>query len=78
MAVYVPLVRGGSLAGLIADYGALLSVRLLSSSSSSSGRRWSALDAVHGADWWVHRDVKPANLLLECLPGLGRADAALR
>ncbi len=62
----MPLVRGGSLATLLGDFGALplpwvrdLLAQLLE-----------ALEAVHGAGL-VHRDVKPANLLLE-VTGAGR------
>ncbi len=55
----MPLVRGGSVATLVGDHGALPArwVREL------LGQLLTALDAVHGTGV-VHRDVKPANLLL--------------
>ncbi|HEY0949903.1 serine/threonine-protein kinase [Nocardioides sp.] len=56
----MPLVRGGSVAALIGDWGALpeqWTVEIVAQALT-------ALDAVHGARV-VHRDVKPANLLLE-------------
>ncbi|MBA2464894.1 MAG: protein kinase [Nocardioidaceae bacterium] len=56
----MPLVRGGSLAALLGDFGALpvgWAAELLRQSLS-------ALEAVH-AIGLVHRDVKPANLLLD-------------
>lgn len=56
----MPLVRGGSVATLIGDWGPLpesWTVAILEQTLD-------ALDAVHAAGV-VHRDVKPANLLLE-------------
>ncbi|WP_067440388.1 serine/threonine-protein kinase [Nocardioides jensenii] len=56
----MPLVRGGSVAGLIKEYGAL-PVRWV---ALLVDQTLHALEAVHGAGI-VHRDLKPANLLLE-------------
>ncbi|MGP9682514.1 protein kinase domain-containing protein [Brachybacterium sp. AOP3-A1-3] len=56
----MPLVHGGTLAGALADHGALspsLVAQLLR-------QLLDALDAMHTSQW-VHRDVKPANLLLD-------------
>jgi serine/threonine-protein kinase len=56
----MPLVRGGTLAGAVADHGPLspsLVAQLLR-------QLLDALAAMHAASW-VHRDVKPANLLLD-------------
>ncbi|WP_114854973.1 serine/threonine-protein kinase [Brachybacterium sp. YJGR34] len=56
----MPLVHGGTLAGAIAEHGALspaLTAQLLR-------QLLDALSAMH-ASHWVHRDVKPANLLLD-------------
>ncbi|MEU3478278.1 serine/threonine-protein kinase [Streptomyces sp. NPDC033753] len=62
----LPLVRGGTLAGLLADYGELPpEVGLL-----IGQQLMDALVAVHGAGL-VHRDVKPSNLLLAA-GGTGR------
>ncbi|MDN5893615.1 MAG: protein kinase [Nocardioides sp.] len=56
----MPLMRGGSVSGLLKKYGALPLrwVGLLTDQTLQ------ALEAVHAADI-VHRDIKPANLLLE-------------
>ncbi|KRF19613.1 serine/threonine-protein kinase [Nocardioides sp. Soil796] len=56
----MPLVRGGSVADLLKQYGAL-PVRWV---ALLVDQTLQALEAVHGAGI-VHRDVKPANLLLE-------------
>ncbi|MFF8380577.1 protein kinase [Streptomyces sp. NPDC015661] len=62
----LPLVRGGTLAGLLADYGELPpQVGLL-----IAHQLMDALAAVHAAEL-VHRDVKPSNLLLAA-SGTGR------
>ncbi|WP_193104322.1 serine/threonine-protein kinase [Brachybacterium sp. FME24] len=56
----MPLVHGGTLAGALADHGALapsLVAQLLR-------QLLDALAAMHESSW-VHRDVKPANLLLD-------------
>ncbi|HEX7350344.1 serine/threonine-protein kinase [Brachybacterium sp.] len=56
----MPLVHGGTVAGAVAEHGALspsLVAQLLR-------QLLDALAAMHDAHW-VHRDVKPANLLLE-------------
>lgn len=61
----MPLVHGGTLAGAVADHGPLspsLVAHLLR-------QLLDALAAMHEARW-VHRDVKPANLLLDST-GLG-------
>ncbi len=56
----MPMVRGGSVADLLKDHGAL-PVRWV---VEIVDQTLQALDAVHAAGI-VHRDVKPANLLLE-------------
>lgn len=56
----MPLVRGGSVAGLLKEHGAL-PVRW---TALLVDQTLHALEAVHAAGI-VHRDVKPANLLLE-------------
>ncbi|QIX27399.1 serine/threonine protein kinase [Nocardioides sp. JQ2195] len=56
----MPLVRGGSVAGLLKEHGAL-PVRW---TALLVDQTLQALEAVHAAGI-VHRDVKPANLLLE-------------
>lgn len=56
----MPLVRGGSVASLLSDYGALP----LRWAGTLLDQTLQALEAVHAAGI-VHRDVKPANLLLE-------------
>ncbi|MGP9537585.1 serine/threonine-protein kinase [Brachybacterium sp. AOP43-C2-M15] len=64
----MPLVHGGTLAGAVADHGALapsLVAQLLR-------QLLDALAAMHETHW-VHRDVKPANLLLDATgPGAPR------
>ncbi len=56
----MPMVRGGSVADLLRDHGPL-PVRWV---AELLDQTLQALEAVHGAGI-VHRDVKPANLLLE-------------
>ncbi|MEW2220844.1 serine/threonine-protein kinase [Streptomyces sp. NPDC006990] len=60
------LVRGGSLAHLVGDYGALPPTFVC----TLLDQLLSGLAAVHAEDV-VHRDIKPANLLLDCT-GTGR------
>jgi len=66
----MPLVRGGSVSSLLSDFGPL-PLRWV---GSLLDQTLSALEAVHAAGI-VHRDVKPANLLLE---PTGRARPHLR
>ena len=56
----MPLVRGGSVASLLSDFGAL-PLRWV---GALLDQTLQALEAVHAAGI-VHRDIKPANLLLE-------------
>jgi serine/threonine protein kinase len=58
--ITMPLVRGGSLAGLIREYGRLP----LDYALEVTDQLLDALAAVHGSGL-IHRDVKPANVLLE-------------
>ncbi len=58
--ITMPLVRGGTLAGLIREYGRLP----LDYALEVTDQLLDALTAVHAAGL-VHRDVKPANVLLE-------------
>ncbi len=58
--ITMPLVRGGSLAGLIREYGRLP----LDYALEVTDQLLDALAAVH-ASGLIHRDVKPANILLE-------------
>lgn len=60
VALLMPLVHGGTLDQAMADHGALHSLLVL----HLTRQMLEGLHAVHAAGW-VHRDVKPANLLLE-------------
>ncbi|MEV5000264.1 serine/threonine-protein kinase [Nocardioides sp. LML1-1-1.1] len=57
----MPLVRGGSVAGLLKRNGGSLPPRWI---AALTDQTLQALDAVHAAGI-VHRDIKPGNLLLE-------------
>lgn len=59
----MPLVRGGSVADLLREHGALPAPVV----AELTDQLLQALEAVHAAGI-VHRDVKPANLLLEPTP----------
>jgi len=61
--IAMPLVRGGSLAALIREYGGLP----LDWALEVTDQLLDALGAVHSAGL-IHRDVKPANILLEPTP----------
>jgi len=63
------LVRGGDVRSLLAAFGPLPPARVAEIVSQVS----SALDAAHERGL-VHRDVKPANMLLDSRPGSGRPD----
>ncbi|MFC7465197.1 protein kinase [Brachybacterium sp. GCM10030252] len=56
----MPLVHGGTLAGALADHGALAPSLV----AHLMRQLLDALAAMHDSSW-VHRDVKPANLLLD-------------
>ncbi len=71
IAIACELVSGGSLAGLVADYGALGEGTVV----TILDQLLSALGAVHAAGI-VHRDVTPANVLLRAT-GSGPLDVAL-
>ena len=62
-------VRGGDVRSLVSRYGPMPPGRAAEIISQVA----SALDAAH-ARGLVHRDVKPANILLDASPGVGRPD----
>jgi DNA-binding beta-propeller fold protein YncE len=62
-------VRGGDVRSLVGQYGPLPPGRAVEIVSQVA----SALDAAHGRGL-VHRDVKPANMLLDASAGTGRPD----
>lgn len=62
-------VRGGDVRSILGEYGPLPPGRVAEIISQVA----SALDAAHGRGL-VHRDVKPANMLLDARPGSGRPD----
>ena len=62
-------VRGGDVRSLLGRLGPLLPGKVAEITSQVA----SALDAAH-ARGLVHRDVKPANMLLDARPGAGRPD----
>ena len=65
----MPIIRGGSVATLIGDFGALPPLLV----AELTRQILSGLAAVHDADI-VHRDIKPANILLDAT-GTGRPRA---
>lgn len=67
----MPLVHGGSTSGLLRDYGSLSQAWVL----PAIGQLLEALHVIHSAGL-VHRDVKPANILLRpgCAPDIVLSD----